>query len=44
MREIFTYGEVGRAPGNRCLYPEQRTGKTMPFSALIKSSINFPFA
>jgi len=27
MREIFTSGSVGRAPGNRCLYPEvgQRT-------------------
>ena len=23
MREIFTYGSVGRALGNRCLYPEQ---------------------
>ena len=23
MREIFTYGSVGRAPGDRCLYPEQ---------------------
>jgi len=22
MRENFTYGTVGRAPGNRCLYPE----------------------
>ena len=22
MRESFTYGTVGRAPGNRCLYPE----------------------
>jgi hypothetical protein len=22
MREIFTYVTVGRAPGNRCLYPE----------------------
>ena len=22
MREIFTYGSVGRAPGDRCLYPE----------------------
>ena len=22
MREIFTYGSVGRAPGNQCLYPE----------------------
>jgi hypothetical protein len=23
MREIFTYGSVGGAPGNRCFYPEQ---------------------
>jgi len=22
MREIFTYGSVGGAPGNRCFYPE----------------------
>jgi hypothetical protein len=22
MRETFTTGSVGRAPGNRCLYPE----------------------
>ena len=22
MRESFTYGTVGRAPGNRCLYLE----------------------
>ncbi len=22
MREIFKSGSVGRAPGNRCLYPE----------------------
>ncbi len=22
MRESFTYGSVGRAPGNRCLYLE----------------------
>ncbi len=22
MREIFTYGSVGRAPGNRRFYPE----------------------
>ena len=22
MRAIFTYGSVGRAPGDRCLYPE----------------------
>jgi hypothetical protein len=23
MREIFTYGSVGGAPGNRCFYPEK---------------------
>ena len=22
MSELFTYGSVGRAPGNWCLYPE----------------------
>jgi hypothetical protein len=44
MREIFTYGEVGRAPGNRCLYPEQRTGKTMRLLAFSLSSLNFEFA
>lgn len=22
MREIFTFGSVGGAPGNRCFYPE----------------------
>ena len=26
MREIFTSGSVGSAPGNRCLYPEHRAG------------------
>lgn len=26
MREIFTYGSVGRASGNRCLYPEEGPG------------------
>jgi hypothetical protein len=25
MRENFTSGSVGRAPGNRCLYPELDT-------------------
>jgi hypothetical protein len=25
MRETFTSGSVGRAPGNRCLYPEGLT-------------------
>jgi len=24
MREIFTYGSVGRAPGDRCLYPDDK--------------------
>jgi hypothetical protein len=31
MREIFTYGSVGRAPGNRCLYPEEGPGKAATF-------------
>ena len=26
MREIFMYGSVGRAPGDRCLYPEITMG------------------
>ncbi len=26
MRESFTYGSVGRALGNQCLYPEERPG------------------
>ena len=26
MREIFTYGSVGGAPGNRCFYPEEGPG------------------
>jgi hypothetical protein len=25
MRETFTYGSVGGAPGNRCFYPELST-------------------
>jgi len=24
MSELFTYGSVGRAPGNRCLYPDRQ--------------------
>ena len=28
MRETFTSGSVGRAPGNRCLYPEGAGGIT----------------
>jgi len=26
MREIFTYGSVGGAPGNRCFYLERGPG------------------
>jgi hypothetical protein len=32
MREIFTSGSVGRAPGNRCLYPEA-DGVQLPLKA-----------
>ncbi len=31
MREIFTYGSVGRAPGNRCFYPELGQSKLRAF-------------
>ena len=27
MREIFTYGSVGGAPGNRCSYPEEEKSR-----------------
>jgi hypothetical protein len=30
MREIFTYGSVGRAPGKRCFYPEPDQLKSPP--------------
>jgi hypothetical protein len=30
MREIFTSGSVGNAPGNRCLYPELGSHKAAP--------------
>ncbi len=29
MREIFTYGSVGGAPGNRCIYPEGGRAKAV---------------
>jgi hypothetical protein len=32
MRESFAYGSVGRAPGNRCLYPETRREKQCGFT------------
>jgi len=31
MREIFTSGSVGRAPGNRCFYPEADSLKRHDF-------------
>jgi len=49
---LFTYGSVGRAPGNRCLYPEAKEQIEKYFSAwdgshlgltkLIKDSMNDP--
>jgi hypothetical protein len=35
MREIFTSGTVGRAPGNRCLYPEDGRGMAPRLSAPV---------
>ena len=31
MREIFTSGSVGGAPGNWCFYPELLTERIAPF-------------
>jgi hypothetical protein len=31
MREIFKYGSVGRAPRERCLYPEGGPGQADAF-------------
>ena len=31
MREIFTYGSVGRALRKQCLYPEEGPGKPCHF-------------
>ena len=36
MREIFTYGSVGRAPGNRCLYPEPDGKKPLPVTGGVR--------
>ncbi len=47
MRETFTSGSVGRAPGNRCLYPEpdclpppllRRSGFRQQVSASVRLS------
>ena len=35
MREIFTSGSVGRAPGNRCFYPEVDRWKRSSFKKVI---------
>jgi hypothetical protein len=35
MREIFTYGTVGRAPGNRCLYPEPDVKKYAVYRKIL---------
>jgi hypothetical protein len=40
MSELFTYGTVGRAPGNRCLYPE-RLNTTPLGSTTIEDLIVF---
>jgi hypothetical protein len=39
MREIFTYGTVGRAPGNRCLYPEDGRAKPCGFDVNLIDTI-----
>ena len=42
MREIFTYGFVGRASGNRCLYPEGRPGVLAAFlKCLVFEKLGF---
>jgi len=33
MRETFTSGSVGRAPGYRCLYPEEDRAIQVPFGS-----------
>ncbi len=35
MREIFTYGSVGGAPGNRCFYLERDVKKLRSFLASL---------
>ena len=40
MREIFTYGSVGRASGNRCLYPEGRPGELAAFRKTLVFETN----
>ena len=40
MREIFRSGSVGRAPGNRCLYPE--TSTSIKRNGGIKNGASIP--
>jgi hypothetical protein len=35
MRETFTYGSVGGAPGNRCFYPELSSKYRFPITQSI---------
>ena len=41
MREIFTYGSVGGAPGNRCFYPEADRKKRAPADAKRTAQLKF---
>jgi hypothetical protein len=38
MRESFTYGTVGRAPGNRCLYPEPDRENVAAFPKAVSAA------
>jgi hypothetical protein len=38
MRALRTSGSVGRAPGNRCLYPEPDTGERGSFVVCVTLS------
>jgi len=35
MREIFTYGSVGGASGDRCFYPEDGRATSAPFDTCV---------
>ncbi len=43
MREIFTSGSVGRAPGNRCLYPDVGPGRIGAIFESIRWFNRLPF-
>jgi len=40
MREIFTYGSVGGAPGNRCFYLEadSKSGVSLRYTLLLTAA------